>query len=133
MRTVAGTRLAKKRCPKCTEWKPRTAEYFYRSGSGWYSYCKSCHGPGQPNYLRNFEKLRDLKDGQRCMDCGHPFRHFQLDYDHRPDEEKVDAVARLCSAGKAWKTILAEIAKCDLICANCHRLRTWLRKNPDEA
>jgi hypothetical protein len=129
MRTVAGTRpLPPKRCPKCREWKPRDAEHFYRSGGGWYSYCKSCHVSGVPNSKRNFEKLRALKDGQPCMDCDVPYPSYVLDYDHRPGEEKIDAVARLCSAGKSWKTILAEIAKCDLICANCHRERTWLRQ-----
>ena len=141
MRTVAGTRAlpkpvrkhvhtkdkSKKWCPKCETWKPRTTDHFTWSKSGWYGYCKLCREPGRPNYERNFEKLRELKDGQRCMDCGHEFRFFQLDYDHRPGVDKVDAVARLCSAGKGWKTILAEIAKCDLICANCHRMRTWLR------
>lgn len=141
MRTVARTRTLagprkkharnnpEKWCPRCETWKPRTLEHFTRGSTGqWYGYCKLCIIPGKPQSTRNFEKLREVKDNQPCMDCGVSYRHFQLDYDHRPDEEKVDTVTRLCSQSKGWKTILAEIAKCDLVCSNCHRMRTWQRR-----
>jgi len=61
------------------------------------------------------------------MDCGERFPFYVLDYDHRPDEIKKGEIARMASGSYKWETILAEIAKCDLICANCHRKRTWLR------
>ncbi len=137
MRTVAKKRdLDPKRwtrnngqkwCPKCERWKPRTEEHFYRAKNGWQGYCQPCTRP-HPQYRgKSAERLKALKDGQRCMDCGHPFRYFQLDYDHRPGEQKRAPVARLASQNCSWETIEAEIAKCDLICANCHRMRTWLR------
>jgi hypothetical protein len=49
-----------------------------------------------------------------------------MDFDHRPDEAKLFTI----SHGKGQygeEKILAEIAKCDVVCANCHRLRTFGR------
>lgn len=61
-----------------------------------------------------------------CMDCGNTFPSCCMDFDHRPNETK------LFSIGQSIKTysdtiIRAEIAKCDIVCACCHRIRTQLR------
>lgn len=142
MRTTAGTReLPKPRrrharnnpekwCPRCETWKPRTAEHFYRAKTGWQGYCIPCTSSAPrsaSNRPGKAEQLKALKDGQRCVDCGLPWRFFQLDYDHRPGEVKIAPVARLMSQNCAWDKILAEVAKCDLVCANCHRMRTFTR------
>lgn len=47
-----------------------------------------------------------------------------MEYDHRPDEVKVETIARMVVQQRAWAAIEKEIAKCDLVCANCHRFRT---------
>ena len=125
MRTVAGKRVITKHCKGCDRDKPRTAEHFHRAGRGFQALCKPC-------YLSRYSgqhvgRVRELKDGQPCMDCGERFPFYVLDYDHRPDEIKKGEIARMASGSYKWETILAEIAKCDLICANCHRKRTWLR------
>jgi hypothetical protein len=49
-----------------------------------------------------------------------------MDFDHRPDEEKLFDVGTGLLYSK--EKVLAEIAKCDLICACCHRIRTDVRK-----
>jgi hypothetical protein len=53
-----------------------------------------------------------------------------MDFDHRPGEIKVREISMFTAGFAALKR---EIAKCDLVCANCHRLRTsrrgqWGRK-----
>lgn len=69
--------------------------------------------------------LRDAKD-RPCADCRVEFPHYVMEFDHRDGEDKVDAVSRLMTT--AWTSaLLAEIAKCDVVCANCHRIRTYLR------
>jgi hypothetical protein len=50
-----------------------------------------------------------------------------MDFDHVRDE-KFASVSQLVSYGYGIASIDAEIAKCDLVCSNCHRYRTWLRK-----
>jgi hypothetical protein len=55
-----------------------------------------------------------------CCDCGEP-DPVVLDLDHRRDK-KFDIAASLTY--RKWEVILAEIEKCDVVCANCHRRRT---------
>ena len=59
-----------------------------------------------------------------CMDCGQKFPSVCMDFDHRNPEEKKFSIAS--AAGRNVQSIMDEIEKCDIVCANCHRLRTWL-------
>lgn len=62
-----------------------------------------------------------------CADCGGRFAQCSMDFDHRDPSTKRQNVMRL--VGRAGiRTILAEAAKCDIVCANCHRLRTFNRR-----
>jgi hypothetical protein len=65
-----------------------------------------------------------LKD-QPCFDCGRCFPACAMDFDHVRGEKWRD-VSRL--KGASFETITAEVQKCDVVCANCHRVRTWARK-----
>jgi predicted HNH restriction endonuclease len=50
-----------------------------------------------------------------------------MDFDHRPGETKAFEISQML--GKvSMETLEAEIAKCDIVCANCHRIRTHRRK-----
>lgn len=69
-------------------------------------------------------RIRELKSAP-CTDCGGTFDPVCMDFDHRPGEEKIDCVSSLAWMG--LDAVLAEISKCDLVCANCHRLRTKVR------
>lgn len=75
-------------------------------------------------YERFLQKIAKLKEAP-CMDCGGTFHHAAMDFDHRPDEEKTYKISQMMGMAKA--KLEAEIAKCDLVCANCHRVRTFNR------
>ena len=60
-----------------------------------------------------------------CMDCGRKYPPECMDFDHVRGEKKFDIGTRAGSGKK--EHILEEIAKCDLVCANCHRTRTKIR------
>ena len=64
--------------------------------------------------------LRSLKEGQKCLYCteSHP---ACLDYHHRDATEKKFNISDSPTRGYSKETILLEIAKCDLVCSNCHR------------
>jgi hypothetical protein len=76
-----------------------------------------------------------MLDPQRdvpCADCGGRFPPCSMDFDHRDPAKKRSRVpAMIGRAGD--ERILAEAAKCDIVCANCHRARTVERRlGPDE-
>lgn len=77
------------------------------------------------------EAVRVIKDAP-CLDCGGHFHHSAMDFDHRPDEIKTWDINRLVTRNASIVAVMAEIAKCDLVCANCHRVRTWNRDHGDD-
>lgn len=58
------------------------------------------------------------------MDCGNTYDIICMDFDHRPDEKKLGSIF---SFWKDEEKFWAEVTKCDVICSNCHRLRTKMR------
>lgn len=82
---------------------------------------------GKALRARNRQFVQAQKN-KPCMDCGVQYPHYVMDFDHRPDEVKV---LNLSNIGNQWSNldrIQAEIDKCDLVCANCHRIRTYERQ-----
>jgi L-lysine 2,3-aminomutase len=68
--------------------------------------------------------LSELKESRGCYDCGEK-NPIVLDFDHLKD--KKYNVSRMVHDGFSWKAILKEIEKCEVVCANCHRVRTHNR------
>ena len=75
---------------------------------------------------KNRAKLLVLKSNS-CMDCGRQYPHYCMDFDHREGVTKTACVSRMVT-NKPWHKIASEIAKCDLVCSNCHRIRTHERR-----
>jgi hypothetical protein len=74
------------------------------------------------------EKLRSIKEESGCVDCKQKYPHFMLQFDHLPQYEKLDVVANIARR-YSWEKALKEIEKCEIVCANCHSIRTWERNN----
>lgn len=62
-----------------------------------------------------------------CADCKINYPHYVMDFDH-VREVKLAHVSHLVSRGCAEKTLRDEMSKCEVVCSNCHRTRTHLRK-----
>lgn len=61
-----------------------------------------------------------------CTDCGRTFPPECMDFDHIDATSKtLDVGTLVCNGGR--QRVLAEIAKCELVCACCHRIRTRKR------
>ena len=71
------------------------------------------------------EKINALKN-KPCADCGVLFPHCVMDWDHVRGE-KGKNVSTL-AAGGCSNLVMMEIEKCELVCANCHRIRTFERR-----
>lgn len=72
--------------------------------------------------------MRRLKSSRLCADCGGQFHPAAMTFDHLPGTTKRSEVSALLQSGYR-KVLLDEIAKCELVCANCHAVRTFLRRS----
>lgn len=70
------------------------------------------------------ELLRSLRRVP-CKDCGGSFEPHQMDFDHRDPSTKLFNVTCSRAMLVARDTLAAEVAKCDILCANCHAIRTY--------
>jgi len=70
--------------------------------------------------------IQELKESSPCVDCVTRYPYYVMDYDHCRGE-KLFEIADSIKNPVSMERLLAEIAKCDLICANCHRIRTFKR------
>jgi hypothetical protein len=71
----------------------------------------------------------DYKQTHNCVTCGQKFPHYVMDFHHREPLDKSFGIAEAyCSSKNKGKynidLVVDEMAKCDLLCANCHRIRT---------
>lgn len=100
---------------------------------------RACH---KRYYLRNKQLYKDKNIKRRnelisfvislkqkpCMDCNIQYPYYAMDFDHRDKKTKLDSINQMVNYHRYSKEkILEEIKKCDLICANCHRIRTYCR------
>lgn len=74
---------------------------------------------------RNVEYVKALKENARCTDCKKRYPYYVLDFDHLRDKECNITVLVYRPVGLA--RLQAEIDKCEIVCANCHRERTHSR------
>lgn len=87
-------------------------------------YRESYRAAAAAKRLRMREWLKSLKD-KPCADCGGVFPPECMDFDHRDRKTKRMSVGLMISQRSSKDAILEEVAKCDLVCANCHRIRTF--------
>lgn len=136
--------MDRRRCPACGEdksldqfhVKKRYADHFLYS-----SYCIPCGREYRQNHYRQNKNYYLRKEAERksrilamlrkaktrpCTDCGILYAWWQMDFDHVRGTKLFDLGGRVpgnCSIRK----ITAEMAKCEVVCSNCHRNRTYLR------
>jgi transposase len=71
-------------------------------------------------------KIWDIKEESGCVDCKEKYPHYMLDFDHLPEFEKLGSPTEIVHK-YSWEKAMEEISKCDIVCANCHKIRTWQR------
>jgi len=69
-----------------------------------------------------------IKKFAGCKDCGYKESPYALQFDHIEDNKKA-SVSNLIRSDYAWSTIKKEMDKCEVVCANCHAVRTHARKS----
>jgi hypothetical protein len=124
------------------------SEFNSRSASvdGYQSVCRSCNRARARRYYADnvakhrsavaaqvaktraahLERIGEYLLANPCIDCGEDDIRV-LDFDHRDGVEKVAEVMKLAKAAYSWERVMAEIAKCDVRCRNCHAKVTYER------
>jgi transposase len=73
--------------------------------------------------------LQEYKAGKKCADCGENYPYWILEFDHLRD--KKFTIGQFSSKTVDLTIIKEEIEKCDIVCSNCHRNRTFNRSLKD--
>ncbi len=137
MTLVVTTKL----CNTCSEHKP-VEEFHVRNKAKGYlqSKCKECHRKyHRQHYLDNkdsyLSQARDWRAKEQawvnsikarpCADCNQQYPWYVMQFDH-VSGSKEDNIAQMLG-NVSRERLETEIAKCEVVCANCHMVRTYLR------
>lgn len=138
--------MDEKKCSGCQLVKALSE--FYRNKAtrdGYTNYCKLCSKMRkQKEYLNNKAAYQQRANAKKeinqkviyeaknipCMDCGIKYPPYVMDFDHRPGQIKFKKLSAMY--GASLDLVLEEISKCDVVCANCHRERTFRRAQLEE-
>ena len=121
--------------------KPPSA--FHQSRTGQFTYCASCRREYDRRYYRERgmaarrgrqraraaiarEWIAALKRNVPCADCKGTFPTPVMHWDHLPGHVKVGEISVLAIT-RARTLVIEELKKCELVCANCHAIRTSRR------
>ena len=141
----------RRRCPKCQQNKA-LEEFGWRDKAHQkvQSYCRDCtrqawvrwysdernrqHHLGlvatrrRRRLQRHQALVRELKSVP-CADCGQTFPFYVMDFDHSGSDVEKEGEVSSFVYHSGTSRLMAEVAKCQVVCANCHRIRTYKRLN----
>lgn len=135
-------------CSKCGQNKP-FSEYFVRDKTTGrlHAQCKGCYKNSRKNfYAEHYAKYRALYlnrakvrrerlrtefrtkmleylSSKSCQECGEADIRV-LELDHLDPKMKSFNISQAVKLGHSWATVLTEVDKCQVLCANCHKRRT---------
>jgi len=98
---------------------------FYRAKECSKKAVKTCY---QRQITKRRKMIDEIKLAQGCCICGYKLHAVALDFDHLDPSEK-DFTIGTKYTHKPWQSILDEIEKCRILCANCHRVETLKQRN----
>jgi hypothetical protein len=132
-------------CSKCGE--PKDLTSFAKKRGKYAAHCKPCQRKmwlswyAKPsNKQRHLQRNAKLSNEARqkllelvqackdvpCADCQRKYPSYVMDFDHVRGT-KVMSVSTLINSGSK-RRLLKEIEKCEVVCSNCHRIRTHTRR-----
>lgn len=144
--------LTTKICSKCQKEKPMN-EFRWRNRTKGYRscWCKSCFSlyekekwKDQTDNRRNKHRQQQLSrrsrninhiwkylSGKCCVECGIT-NLIVLEFDHIEPNDKCGNISDLARDGYSIKNLQREMEKCQVLCANCHRIKTAKERGWDK-
>ena len=111
-----------KQCSSCKEYKQDT-EFYWKDKAHTIlnSKCKLCSNARMTELRRErYQLVQEYKANKGCKVCGDK-RHWVLDLHHTDSDNKEYAISNMLRKNMSWDSILKELQKCEVLCANCHR------------
>ena len=77
------------------------------------------------------EWYNEVRKETECADCGMSGEvcSWLMEYHHLPGFDKTSSVSFLVNNGYSKERVREEMAKCEVLCANCHRVRHYNEKD----
>lgn len=101
------------------------ARLHYEANSSDYKRRAKAHTASTKISIRHY--INEYLATHPCVDCGES-DGIVLEFDHRDASKKSFNIGNFGALGKSLKSVMAEIEKCDVRCANCHRRRTHAQR-----
>lgn len=135
--------LESMRCSRCTKDKPNTDFHWKIRNKRRQSACVVCYKTIHADwYQRNKRSAKERnkrlyrvaltwyrkQKAKPCLDCKRRFHFSAMDFDHARGN-KVSNPIRMVQNCWSIERMTVELKKCDLVCANCHRIRTYRRRS----
>lgn len=143
-------------CSRCDE-EQHLGQFVEKNSSkigGWQSrtVCKACRKiqdkPNQQKYhrnnrtkiieraaafkvkarTRNYSFVNRVKKNALCADCRTDYPYYILQFDHVVNDNENTYIAKLVASPVSIKRLKDEIRQCEIVCANCHKMRTQKRR-----
>jgi hypothetical protein len=106
----------------------RDRDYFNEAWRRWYHANKERKLEWQARRRRELKAwLAELKATKQCLRCAESAPEC-LQFHHRDPTRKDFDIWRALARGWSRPRILAEIEKCDVLCANCHLIHHWTER-----
>jgi len=120
-----------KKCCKCdNETRNRSSSYckFHHNEYMKSFYKKNRKKIGNSVNIRRLDIRRIIIEAKNkpCSDCKQKYPYYVMDLDHVRGIKNFN-LSVAARHGRSINKIMEEISKCDVVCANCHRLRTFLK------
>lgn len=132
--------MEKKKCTICEKNLPKTTKYFAqrkdRKTICYQSSCRKCQKAYRRRHYENnrnkyikkavlynkkvFEWFKEIRSKLKCEICGEA-RFWVLDFHHKDKSKKDGNVVVIAQKSGSKNKILQEMAKCKVLCSNCHR------------
>jgi len=118
-------------CTSCAQELP-IEKFKKRGGRQSHTYYSMCNRCLYIKYTRPLveQKTKEIHKYQMekgCADCGYNAHPAALEFDHTPGTEKKFNIGEEIG-NRSREALWEEIAKCDVVCANCHAIRTATRR-----
>lgn len=134
------------RCSRCRLDLPEDQFFFRKDRGVLYSQCRDCHKRSvRETYQRHRDHkiavqllrkqrqkqesrafVQELRRTTPCADCLLQYHWVAMQFDHVRGI-KYRCVTELVNLGCSLRVVQREIAKCEIVCANCHAIRTYKR------